>query len=47
MKIMFTLKIGLLIKSHYGVALKTWTRAVKCYQAIGIVNRFNGRQDDL
>ena len=42
-----TLKIGLLVKSHSGVGLKTRTRAVECYQAISIVNGLNGRLDDL
>ena len=34
-------------ESHYGVWLKTRTRAVECYQAISFVNRLNGRLDDL
>ena len=47
MENVLTLKIGLLVKSHYGVNLKTRTRAVECYQAISIVNKLNSRLDDL
>ena len=43
----FTLKIGILVKSHYGVGLKTRTRSVECYQAISSVTGLNGRLDDL
>ena len=34
----FDTEQGLRVKSHYGVGLKTRTRAVECYQAISIVN---------
>ena len=47
MEKVLTLKIGRLVKSHYGVGLKSRTRAEKCYQAINIVNGLNGRLDDL
>ena len=47
MEKVLTLKIGLLVKSHYGVGLKTKTRAVECYQAIIIASGLSGRLDDL
>ena len=47
MEKVLTLKTGLLVKSHYGVGLKTRTGAVECYQAISIVTGLNGRLDEL
>ena len=47
MEKIWTLKIGILVKSHYEVDLKTRTRAVECYQALSIVNGLHARLDDL